>query len=247
MFSRCLFLVSSLSSPSLFVKANRFNTFFYFVDQKLSGLFPSVSGKLPLSALFVFLCFSNFLGNIPSSPTPSQFYSFVFVLRISFWLPILFSALTTDLKAFFAHMYPQGAPLALIVLLPLVEFISISLRPIILVVRLCTNLAAGHILLLIFSYFTTLLPLGSPVIGILLIALYFMELGISLLQAYIFVNLLRLYISDTLFDVLRSAIFTRGYVSFYGAFKLFSRLHDDASIVYYSVCYLYFSSHYVFF
>jgi F-type H+-transporting ATPase subunit a len=191
-------LVSSLSSSSLFVKANRFNTFFYLINRELSALFPAVSGKLPLSILFLFLCLSNFIGNIPSSLTPSQFYSFVFVLRISFWLPIIFSALTTDLKAFFAHMYPQGAPLALIVLLPLVEFISISLRPIILVVRLCTNLAAGHILLFIFSYFTTLLSLGSPVIGILLIALYLMELGISLLQAYIFVNLLRLYISDTL-------------------------------------------------
>lgn len=86
----------------------------------------------------------------------------------------------------------------MIVLLPLVEFVSIMLRPLILVVRLCTNLAAGHILLFIFSYFASLLPVASPFIGLLLGALYIMEFFISILQAYIFVNLLTLYIDDTL-------------------------------------------------
>lgn len=86
----------------------------------------------------------------------------------------------------------------MIVLLPLVEFVSIMLRPLILVVRLCTNLAAGHILLFIFSYFASLLPVASPFIGLLLGALYIIEFFISILQAYIFVNLLTLYIDDTL-------------------------------------------------
>lgn len=84
------------------------------------------------------------------------------------------------------------------VLLPIVEFTSIMLRPLILVVRLATNLAAGHILLFIFSYFATLLPVASPLIGLLLAVLYIIEFCISLLQAYIFINLLTLYIEDTL-------------------------------------------------
>jgi len=86
----------------------------------------------------------------------------------------------------------------MIVLLPIVEFVSIMLRPLILVVRLATNLAAGHILLFIFSYFASLLPVASPMIGVLLGALYVIEFFISILQAYIFVNLLTLYIVDTL-------------------------------------------------
>ena len=85
----------------------------------------------------------------------------------------------------------------MIVLLPIVEFISIMLRPFILVVRLCTNLAAGHILLFIFSYFAGLLPVASPFIGTLLAVLFVIEFFISILQAYIFVNLLTLYIDDT--------------------------------------------------
>lgn len=86
----------------------------------------------------------------------------------------------------------------MIVLLPIVEFISIMLRPLILVVRLATNLAAGHILLFIFSYFASLLPIASPLIGVLLAVLYIIEFCISILQAYIFINLLTLYIEDTL-------------------------------------------------
>lgn len=72
------------------------------------------------------------------------------------------------------------------------------LRPLILVVRLATNLAAGHILLFIFSYFASLLPASSPLLGGLLAALYVIEFFISILQAYIFTTLLSLYVEDTL-------------------------------------------------
>lgn len=95
-------------------------------------------------------------------------------------------------------MFPKGAPLWMIVLLPLVEFVSVIMRPLILVVRLATNLAAGHILLFIFSYFASLLPPAAPLIGVLLRALFVMEFFISILQAYIFVTLLTLYVEDTL-------------------------------------------------
>ena len=81
---------------------------------------------------------------------------------------------------------------------PLVEFTSIILRPLILVVRLATNLAAGHILLYIFSYFASLLPIASPLLSALLGVLFIIEAFISILQAYIFVNLMTLYIDDTL-------------------------------------------------
>lgn len=72
------------------------------------------------------------------------------------------------------------------------------LRPLILVVRLATNLAAGHILLFIFSYFASLLSPAAPFIGLLLGALFIIEFFISILQAYIFINLLTLYIEDTI-------------------------------------------------
>lgn len=200
MFSAFVFMLVFifLVSFNLSLSRGRFSAFKRFSLSRVKTLISSKVAHWFLILSFVFIAYSNVLGNIPGNYTPTQYYSVVIRLRISFWLPILICALITDFKGFFAHMFPKGAPIWMIVLLPLVEFVSIMLRPLILVVRLCTNLAAGHILLFIFSYFASLLPVASPFIGLLLGALYIMEFFISILQAYIFVNLLTLYIDDTL-------------------------------------------------
>lgn len=183
---------------SLPLKTGRFASFRINLRNSLLSLVNSAVAKFLLISLFIFIAYSNVLGNIPGNYTPTQYYSVVIGLRLRFWTPILICATLTDFKGFFAHIFPKGAPIWIIVLLPIVEFVSIILRPLILVVRLATNLAAGHILLFIFSYFASLLPISSPVLGSLLGALFIMEFFISILQAYIFVTLLTLYIEDTL-------------------------------------------------
>jgi len=96
------------------------------------------------------------------------------------------------------HYLPYGAPrITLAIILPLIEIVRIITRPFILRIRLSTNLAAGHILLLIVSYFNTLLPSAStPLIIGISILLQGLELGIGLIQAYIFVTLIKLYFQD---------------------------------------------------
>lgn len=183
---------------TFFSKLGRFGALKALIRDNLPHLLDSKVAKALLVSSFVVIAYSNFLGNIPGNYTPTQFYSVVMRLRLTFWTPILICALITDFKGFFAHMFPKGAPIWMMVLLPIVEFVSIMLRPLILVVRLATNLAAGHILLYIFSYFATLLPAASPFLGVLLGILFIMEAFISILQAYIFINLITLYIDDTL-------------------------------------------------
>ena len=183
---------------SLPVETGRFAAFRSNLRNRILQLVNSSVAKFLLISLFIFIAYSNVLGNIPGNYTPTQYYSVVIGLSLGFWTPILICVTLTDFKGFFAHMFPKGAPIWIIVLLPVVEFISIILRPLILVVRLATNLAAGHILLFIFSYFSTLLPIASPFLGGLLGALFIIEFFISILQAYIFVTLLTLYIEDTL-------------------------------------------------
>jgi len=92
------------------------------------------------------------------------------------------------------HLLPYGTPLGLTLLLPLIESIRQILRPLTLAIRLRTNLASGHILIFIISYFTHLL--GSR-LGLIILGLQIFELAISGLQAYIFVALLNLYFSET--------------------------------------------------
>ena len=183
---------------TFFSKLGRFTALKSLIVKNLPLLLNSKVAKFLLIASFMVIAYSNFLGNVPGNYTPTQFYSVVIRLSLSFWTPILICALITDFKGFFAHMFPKGAPIWIIVLLPIVEFTSIMLRPVILVVRLATNLAAGHILLYIFSYFASLLSSASPFLAVLLGVLFIIEAFISILQAYIFINLITLYIDDTL-------------------------------------------------
>lgn len=72
------------------------------------------------------------------------------------------------------------------------------IRPLTLMIRISTNLAAGHIMVYIFSYFALLSPaLGIP-LSLAVSVLIVLELMISLLQAYIFCSLLALYVGETL-------------------------------------------------
>lgn len=187
-----------LISFTFFSKSGRFSALKSITLRLLPQLLTSKVARALLVRAFIFIAYSNFSGNIPGNYTPTQFYSVVISLSLSLWVPILACSLITDFKGFFAHMFPKGAPIWIIVLLPVVEFISIMLRPLILVVRLGTNLAAGHILLFIFSYFASLLPLASAPLRVLLSVLFVIEFFISILQAYIFINLMTLYIDDTL-------------------------------------------------
>jgi len=95
-------------------------------------------------------------------------------------------------------MLPYGSPLGLILLLPLIEIFSQVIRPFTLMIRLRTNLSRGHIILYIFSYFTLLSDALSTVIVPAITVLFILEICISMLQAYIFVTLVSLYIVETI-------------------------------------------------
>jgi F-type H+-transporting ATPase subunit a len=115
-----------------------------------------------------------------------------------FWLPIMACVMATQIKDFIAHILPYGCPTRLALFLPLVEIFSQLIRPLTLMIRLRTNLRAGHIMMYMFSYFTLLSSMLSPFISVVLSLLFVLELAISALQAYIFVSLLSLYINETL-------------------------------------------------
>lgn len=76
------------------------------------------------------------------------------------------------------------------------------MRPFSLSVRLFANMLAGHTLLNIISgfsliffkkfFFLSALPV------LLLLAIGTLEFGVALLQAYVFISLLMIYLSDTL-------------------------------------------------
>lgn len=97
-----------------------------------------------------------------------------------------------------SHFLPQRSPIFLSSLLVWIEIISWLCRPLALRVRLIANITARHLLIFLFrsrvyiSRYFFILPLS------LLIALAILEVGVSFIQAYVYLLLLSLYIRENL-------------------------------------------------
>lgn len=191
-----IFLLSFLFH-SYFSFTGRFTSIKALMIESLLGVIESRIGKRLLLFLFSAFLIINLMGNIPLNRIPTMFYRLTFTVSLLFWIPLIICVSFTQLKGFIAHMVPYGCPTGIMFFLPLVEIVSQLIRPITLIVRLRTNLSAGHIMMYMFSYFTLLSSALSPFIYIVLYLLFFLELAISALQAYIFVSLLSLYINET--------------------------------------------------
>jgi F0F1-type ATP synthase membrane subunit a len=83
-------------------------------------------------------------------------------------------------------------------LLPLVELFRQLIRPLTLMIRLRTNLSAGHIMLYMFSFFSLSSFFLSSSLFFIISGLMALEISISLLQAYIFTSLSLIYVRETL-------------------------------------------------
>lgn len=94
-------------------------------------------------------------------------------------------------------MVGTGLPGALASFVGLIETVSVMIRPITLALRLAVNIMAGHILIgLVRAFFIApLMPLSLVVLG-LFIGLYLLEMAVAVIQAYVFVLLLRLYLRE---------------------------------------------------
>lgn len=99
-----------------------------------------------------------------------------------------------------AHLLPEGTPILLIVPLIIIETISLLIRPLALGVRLTANLTAGHVLIQLIStgalVLMTLIPAVAILSTLLLLVLTALELAVAVIQAYVFVLLLSLYLQE---------------------------------------------------
>lgn len=194
-FARFIFILVFHSFFTLFTRYSMLKT---YVFDLLASIINSYVAKGLIIVLFITFFIINFTGNIPLNSIPTLFYSQTLTVSLLFWLPIIACVFYTQFKGFISHMLPYGSPVGLILFLPLVEIFSQLIRPFTLMIRLRTNLSSGHIMMYMFRYFTLLSSALSPFIYIVLGALFVLELCISLLQAYIFVSLIALYINETL-------------------------------------------------
>jgi len=155
-----------------------------------------------LFTIFNLILFYNLSGLIPFSFTVSSHVIITFTLALSYFIAWIVVGIVTLGPKFLGVFCPKNMPLWLLPLLICVEFLSFSLRPISLGVRLFANMLAGHILLHIlagaFIYLMGINILLTIPAYTIVSAIAVLELGIGFLQAYIFTILLAIYLKDSL-------------------------------------------------
>jgi len=153
--------------------------------------------------IFLFIMTLNVTGLIPMGFTVTR--HILVTLALSFRLSIGLLILAFDYNgiSFLKIFAPSDAPKPLLPLIIVIEIIRYLIRPFSLAIRLFANMMAGHTLLFILSGFV-LAFLYSPffilaIIPLILVyAVVGLEVGISLLQAYVFTVLFTIYSNDSL-------------------------------------------------
>nr|URH15279.1 ATP synthase F0 subunit 6 [Lagothrix lagotricha] len=195
-----------LIMPSNKLINNRFSSLQQWLIQltlKQMMLTHSTKGRtwsLMLLALITFIALNNLLGLTPYAFTPTTQLSMNLGMAIPLWLATVLTGLRFKTKTSLAHFLPQGTPIPLIPMLIIIETISLFIQPIALAVRLTANITAGHLLVHLLGDTTLTLMsiyLSSSVITVIIIILLItLELGVALIQAYVFTLLVSLYLHN---------------------------------------------------
>jgi len=162
-----------------------------------------------LLTLFFFILFLNLLGLIPFFPGGANVTGNI---AVTGGLAVLTFLVTTfsGKRAYFRELvdYP-GTPWWVkfpIPLMPLIEIMSVFIKPIVLMIRLMANMMAGHIIILgfvsiifIFGNINPALGFGTSILSVVFaLFVYGLELIVSFAQAFVFTLLTALYIGFAL-------------------------------------------------
>nr|YP_008239306.1 ATP synthase F0 subunit 6 [Psittacara brevipes]AGQ18520.1 ATP synthase F0 subunit 6 [Psittacara brevipes]AIK28349.1 ATP synthase subunit 6 [Psittacara brevipes] len=163
---------------------------------------PGHKWAIILTSLMMLLLTINLLGLLPYTFTPTTQLSMNMALALPLWLATLLTGLRNQPTTSLGHLLPEGTPTPLIPALIMIETISLLIRPLALGVRLTANLTAGHLLIQLISTATiTLLPI-MPAVSVItttiLLLLTILEVAVAMIQAYVFVLLLSLYLQENI-------------------------------------------------
>nr|YP_009175556.1 ATP synthase F0 subunit 6 [Otus scops]YP_009573013.1 ATP synthase F0 subunit 6 [Otus sunia]ATN41085.1 ATP synthase F0 subunit 6 [Glaucidium brodiei]ACF08266.1 ATPase subunit 6 [Otus sunia]ALH07266.1 ATP synthase F0 subunit 6 [Otus scops]ARV78445.1 ATP synthase F0 subunit 6 [Otus scops]QBF43953.1 ATP synthase F0 subunit 6 [Otus sunia] len=155
-----------------------------------------------LTSLMTMLLTINLLGLLPYTFTPTTQLSMNMALAFPLWMATLLTGLRNQPSISLGHLLPEGTPTPLIPALILIETTSLLIRPLALGVRLTANLTAGHLLIQLISTavmaLLPILPVVSALTAMILLLLTILEVAVAMIQAYVFVLLLSLYLQENI-------------------------------------------------
>jgi ATP synthase subunit 6 len=156
--------------------------------------------------LFTFILAMNLIGMVPYSFTVTSHLVITFTLSLIVFLGRTYIMFRKHGFKALACLLPPGTPFALLPLLVTIEFVLYFINLVSLAVRLFANMMSGHILLKVFIGFAwTIITAGSLALFIahtlplvLVFILMGIEIGVAVIQSYVFAVLTCLYINVAL-------------------------------------------------
>lgn len=157
-----------------------------------------------LLTVFFFIFFNNLLGIIPIFPGGANVTGNIGVTAVLALFTFFITALRGN-KNYWMHIFnTPGVPWWLkfpLPLMPIIELVGVFTKPFVLMVRLFANITAGHIIILgfislifVFGQSSLYAGYGISVISISLsIFIFFLELLVAFIQAYVFTLLSAIY------------------------------------------------------
>jgi F-type H+-transporting ATPase subunit a len=149
-----------------------------------------------LISVFFFILFMNLLGLLPWMATATGNLSVTCGLALcTFFITQFASIRAAGLKTYLSHLTGGVAVWLWPIMIP-VEVLGLFTKPFALTVRLFANMVAGHIV--IFFLLGLIFIMGSVGMGVvavpMAVGIYFLELFVAFVQAYIFTLLSALFI-----------------------------------------------------
>jgi len=169
------------------------------INEKGEKYFPFIS------LIFYFIILVNLIGLVPYSFTVTSHLIITFTMSLSIFIGVNIICV----KIYKAHMLslflPSNTSFGLSLLLVPIEFVSYIFKPISLGVRLFANLMAGHTLLKVIIGFSWSMILLENILSffhiiplLVIVILFGLELGVALIQAYVFTILTCIYLNDSI-------------------------------------------------
>jgi F-type H+-transporting ATPase subunit a len=186
---------------------NMLEPFILFVRNDVA--IPSIGAKkadryVPfLLTVFFFIWMANMLGLIPFIGG----FNVTGTMSVTIVLATLVFIITSvsGNAHYWGHIiWPPGVPLPIKFILVPIEILSVFMKPAVLMIRLTANITAGHIIILAFVGLVLLFGQSSAVAGygvgvgavLFMVFMFFIELLVAFLQAYVFTLLAAIYFGD---------------------------------------------------
>lgn len=150
-----------------------------------------------LVTFFLFVWIANLMGLVPLFSTSTSNFSVTASLAlVTFFSTQIFGIMENGLFGYYKNLVPHGVPILLWPLMFVVELVGLIAKHVALMIRLFANMTAGHIVLfaliglvVVFKHY--LASLISVPFGLFV---FFLELLVATIQAYIFTLLSALFI-----------------------------------------------------